>query len=80
MNCSKILMARKMNSLKLAPEVHGGVTSANRRVELPITALYLMRSRPAALKVSPPRRRLQVADDAESLADVPQPVKIIHAG
>ena len=53
---------------------------ANRQPKPPTGALSLLQSRPQTLKVSPPRQRLEVAVDAETRAQLPQAVKIIHAG
>jgi hypothetical protein len=45
---------------------------------MPQVALYLMQPRSETLKISHPRRRLQVAIDVEARADASGPVKIIH--
>jgi hypothetical protein len=70
-------MARKMNALKLAQETRGQAAVTNRQ-PIPQVALYLMQPRLESLKISPPRRRLQVAIDAEAHAEASGPVKIIH--
>jgi hypothetical protein len=73
-------MAKKMNSLKLAQETLGNAAVTDRQPELQMAALYLIQSRSLALKILPPMRRLRVAVDAETRAQIEHPVKIIHAG
>jgi len=70
-------MARKMNALKLAQETRGQAAVTNRQPASQV-ALYLMQSHLQTLKISPPRRRLQVAIDVEARAEDSVPVKIIH--
>jgi hypothetical protein len=70
-------MARKMNALKLAQETLGQAAVTNRQ-PVPQVALYLMQPRLESLKISPPRRRLQVAIDPETSAEGSGTVKIIH--
>jgi hypothetical protein len=45
---------------------------------MPQVALYLMQPHLQTLKISPPRRRLQVAIDVEARVEASGPVKIIH--
>jgi hypothetical protein len=77
MNCGKRFMARKMNALKLALETRGQAAVTNRQ-PVPQVALYLMQPHLQTLKISPPRRRLQVVNDVEAHAEASGPVKIIH--
>jgi hypothetical protein len=70
-------MARKMNALKFAQETLGQAAVTNRQ-PVPQVALYLMQPRLESLKISPPRRRLQVAIDPETSAEGSGTVKIIH--
>ena len=70
-------MARKMNALKLAQETRGQAAVTNRQ-PMPQVALFLMQPRSETLKISPPRRRLQVAIDVEARVEASGPVKIIH--
>jgi len=70
-------MARKMNALKLAQETRGQAAVTNRQPLLQV-ALYFMQPRLESVKISPPRRRLQVAMDAEARTEASVPVKIIH--
>ena len=72
-------MAKKMNSMKLAQETRGNAAVTDRQPELQVAALYLMQSRQQMLRILPPRRRLSVAVDAETRAQIEHPVKIIHA-
>jgi hypothetical protein len=70
-------MARKMNALKLAQETRGQAAVTNRQ-PMPQVALYLMQPRMESFRISPPRRRVQVAIDPEAHAEASGPVKIIH--
>jgi hypothetical protein len=70
-------MARKMNALKLSQEVRGQTEVTNRRLA-PQVAAYLMQPHLQTLKISPPKRRMQVAIEIETRVEVPGSVKIIH--
>jgi hypothetical protein len=70
-------MARKMNALKLAQEVRGPAEVTNRRLA-PQVVPYLVQPRLQTLKISPPKRRMQLAIEIEMRAEIPGPVKIIH--
>jgi hypothetical protein len=70
-------MARKMNALKFAQETRGQAAVTNRQ-PVPQVALYLMQPHAETVKISPPRRRLQVTIDGEARAEASVPVKIIH--
>jgi len=70
-------MARKMNALKLSPEVRGQTEVTNRRLA-PQVVPYLMPPHLQPFKFYPPRRRMQIAIEIEMRAEIPGPVKIIH--
>jgi len=70
-------MARKMNALKLSPEVRGQTEVPNRRLA-PQVAAYLIQPHMQTVKISPPKRRMQIAIEVEMRAEIPDPVKIIH--
>jgi hypothetical protein len=70
-------MARKMNASKLSPEVRGQTEVTNRRLA-PQVVPYLMPPHLQKLKISPPKRRMQIAIEIEMLPEIPGPVKIIH--
>jgi len=67
-------MARKMNPPKPAQEIRVQSTTTG------LAAFYLAHMRPPGLKITTPRRRLPVAVDAETRAQIEHLVKIIHAG
>jgi hypothetical protein len=70
-------MARKMNALKLSQGVCGQTEVTNRRLA-PQMAAYLMQPNLQPVKISPPRRRMQIAIEVEMRAEIPDPVKITH--
>jgi hypothetical protein len=70
-------MARKMNALKLSREVRGQTEVTNRRFA-PLVAPYAIPHHPQTLKISPPKRRMQLAIEIETRTEIPGPVKIIH--
>ena len=70
-------MARKMNALKLAQEVRGQTEVTNRRLA-PQVAAYLIQPHMQTVKISHPKRRMQIAIEVEMRAEIPDPVKIIH--
>ena len=70
-------MARKMNALKLSQEVRGQTEVTNRRLA-PQVVPYLMQPYLQPVKISPPRRRMQLAIEIEMRAEISGPVKIIH--
>ena len=72
-------MARKANTLTVLQEMRGQAQITNRQPVVEPAALYLMQVRTRALKIAAPRRRLRVAADAETRAEILHPVKIIHA-
>jgi hypothetical protein len=70
-------MARKMNALRLSQEVRGQTEITNRRFA-PQVVPYLMQPHLQTLRISPPRRRMQIAIEIEMRAEISGPVKIIH--
>ena len=70
-------MARKMNALKLTQEVCGQTEVTNRRLA-PQVVPYLLQPHMQTLRISPPKRRMQIAIEIEMRAETCDPVKIIH--
>ncbi len=70
-------MARKMNALKLSQEVRGQTEVINRRLA-PQVVPYLLQPHMQPYKISPPKRRMQLAIEVEMRAETCDPVKIIH--
>jgi hypothetical protein len=70
-------MARKMNALKPSQEVRGQTEVTNRRLA-PQVVPYLMQPYLQPFKISPPKRRMQIAIEIEMRAEISGPVKIIH--
>jgi hypothetical protein len=71
-------MAKKVNDMRLAQESWGHGEVMNRRSSSESPALYLMQAWMPRCRIAPPKKRLPVFMDAETLADVPCPVKIRH--
>ena len=70
-------MARKMNALKLSQEVRGHTEVTNRRLA-PQVGRHQIRHHLQPVKISPPKRRMQIAIEIEMRAEISGPVKIIH--
>ena len=70
-------MARKMNALKLSRDVRGQAEVINHRFA-PQVAPYAIPHHPQTFKISPPKRRMQLAIEIETRPEIPGPVKIIH--
>jgi len=70
-------MARKMNALKLSQEGRGQTEITNRRLA-PQVVPYLLQPHMQTLRISPPKRRMQIAIEIEMRAETCDPVKIIH--
>jgi hypothetical protein len=79
-DCSMDSMAKKMNSLQVVEAARAEVEVAKRRHTAPLAALSLMQQRPQSQKIFPARRRLLVTIDGETNGQIPQSVKITHAG
>jgi hypothetical protein len=76
-----IFMAKNINALKNLQENRSGAPIAHRQPAPPQgSALYLMQMRAHGLKISVSRQRLHVAVERDAKAEVPQPIKITHAG
>ena len=73
----KNFMARKMNALKVSQAVRGLAEVTNRQ-PIPQTVAYLLQPHLQALKISPPRQRMQIAVETVAHTDDPDMVKIIH--
>lgn len=71
-------MARKVNVLKLAQESRGQAAVTNRQPITELAALYLLQMRLPKLKIPSPKKRLLVAVDAETRAQIERFVKITH--
>lgn len=71
-------MAKKMNTLKLALDSGRQPEITDRLPAKVSPALYLMQLRLPKLKICPPKRKLPVAVDAETRAQIEHPVKIRH--
>jgi len=78
MNCDLCGMAKKVNVLKLAQETRGQTEFTDRLPAKVSPALYLMQLRLPKLKISPLKKKLPIAVDAETRAQIEHPVKIIH--
>jgi hypothetical protein len=79
-SCDVFGMARKIDALKLTQENWGLAEITNRRPTSDSAVLYLLDIRPTWLKVPPPRKRLSIFVKPGALVDLPQEVKIRHAG
>jgi len=76
MNCSIASMAKKANLARQWQEIVGQAEVTERQPSASATALYLMQSRTAARKISPPKHRLTVTVENETEVERPRPVKI----
>jgi hypothetical protein len=79
-DCSMGFMAKKMNSLQVVEAARAEVEVARLRYTPPLAALSLMQQRPLLQKGFPTRRRLHITIDGETNSQIPQSVKITHAG
>ena len=70
-------MARKINAVKSSHEMRGQAEGINRRLTPSLTS-YLPQPHAPAVKITPPRRRVQIAIEVEMKTETPGPVKIIH--
>jgi hypothetical protein len=71
-------MAKKVNDMRLAQESWGQGEVSNRRPSADSPALYLMQVWLPRFRISPPKKRLPIFVEADTLDDVPCPVKITH--
>jgi hypothetical protein len=71
-------MAKKVNALKLVLETRGQAEVTNRLPAKVSPALYLMQLRLPKLRIAPLKKKLPIAVDAETRAQIEHPVKIRH--
>jgi hypothetical protein len=71
-------MAKKVNLMKLTQETRGQAELTNRLPAKVSPALYLMQLRLPKTKISPLKRKLPIAVDTETRAQIEHPVKIRH--
>lgn len=71
-------MAKKTNALKMLLETRGQAENTNRLPAKVSPALYLMQLRLPKLKISPLKKKLPIAVDDETRAQIEHPVKIRH--
>ena len=71
-------MAKKVNALRLAIETRGHAEVTNRWPTPVSPALYLMQLRLPKMRIAPPKKKLPIAVDAETRAQIERPVKIRH--
>jgi hypothetical protein len=80
MTCGIARMAKKTSLLKPHLQTSAqGEASHQQRASQP-AALCLMQLRSHVMRISMSKRRLQIAIENQSDGEVPQPVKINHAG
>jgi hypothetical protein len=70
-------MARKINALKLPPEVRGQSEVTNHRFVSQVVP-YLLPPHLHPVKIAPQKRRPQIAIEVEMRSEISGPVKIIH--
>jgi hypothetical protein len=80
MTCVKSFMARKVNTSKPTREFRPPAEVTGGQPASSLAALYLTQQRPQLQKVFQARRRLQITIDGEAGGQIPQYVKITHAG
>ncbi|HVU09409.1 MAG TPA: hypothetical protein VHG89_12780 [Verrucomicrobiae bacterium] len=75
-------MAKKGNAVKIPQTDRGGAPAGHRfpASQANSNALYLMQLRPHGLKISASRQQLRVTVQTDDKSEVPQPIKITHAG
>jgi hypothetical protein len=69
-------MAKKMNELKFPQGIGGQAEVTHRRPALQVAPYLAPFHSPT--KVNPPKRRLEIAIEVKTGAEVPHPVKIVH--
>jgi hypothetical protein len=80
MTCGIARMAKKTSLLKPSPQTRAHGEAANQQSAPRAPALCLMQIRSHVMRISQSKRRLQIAIENQSDGEVPQPVKITHAG
>jgi hypothetical protein len=73
-------MAKKVNELQLAQATWGQSEVTDRQPARESAALSLMPARLPKMRIFRSKKRLTITLDAETLAQIEQPVKIRHIG
>ena len=73
-------MAKKTSLSKLLPQTRAAGEAANPQRAPRVPALCLMQLRSHVMRISMAKRRLQIAIENQPEGELPQPVKIKHAG
>jgi hypothetical protein len=73
-------MAKKTSLLKPPPQTRAQGEAANQQRAPRAPALCLMQLRSHVMRISMSKRRLQIAIENQAEGEIPQPVKITHAG
>jgi hypothetical protein len=73
-------MAKKTGLLKISPQTRASGGAANQQRAPQTAALCLMQLRSHVMRISVSKRRLQIAIENQAEGELPQPVKIKHAG
>ncbi|HEV2436240.1 MAG TPA: hypothetical protein VG077_09595 [Verrucomicrobiae bacterium] len=73
-------MAKKSSLSKILPQTRASGEAANLQRAPRVPALCLMQLRSHVMRISMSKRRLQIAIENQPEGDLPQPVKIKHAG
>ena len=80
MTCGIVRMAKKTSLLKPSPQTRVLGEAANQQRASQPAALCLMQLRSHVMRISMSKRRLQIAIENQAEGEIPQPVKIKHAG
>ncbi|MGA9779150.1 MAG: hypothetical protein ACLPRE_09515 [Limisphaerales bacterium] len=73
-------MAKKTSLSKILPQTRASGEAANQQRAPRAPALCLMQLRSHVMRISMSKRRLQIAIEDQAQGELPQPVKIKHAG
>ncbi|HUA38544.1 MAG TPA: hypothetical protein VMA35_09160 [Candidatus Sulfopaludibacter sp.] len=73
-------MAKKTSLSKVLPQTRASGEAATQHRAPRAPALCLMQLRSHVMRISMSKRRLQIAIEDPAEGDLPQPVKIKHAG
>ncbi len=73
-------MAKKTSLSKILPQTRASGEAANPQRASRAPALCLMQLRSHVMRISMSKRRLQIAIEDQAEGELPQPVKIKHAG
>jgi hypothetical protein len=80
MTCSIAGMAKKTSLLKISPQTRASGGAANPQRPSQPAALCLMQLRSHVMRITMSKRRLQIAIEDQTEGELPQTVKINHAG